>query len=102
MPPCALTSLTQSWYPSSVRWPSVEVEPVREIGAPKSRVPFVLVPEPLLLLLLPQAASTKGNNSTSRATTGKALRAALYIEDVESGKREAKNVSERTFIGCSS
>src|SRR5579859_1573229 len=102
MPPCALTSLTHSWYPSSVRWPSVEVEPVRETGAPNSRVPLVLVPGPLLLLLLPQAVSTKGNNNTNRATTGRALRTTLNVDDVGSCKRDEKNVSERIFIGCSS
>jgi hypothetical protein len=72
-----------------VRWPSVEVEPVSEIGAPKSSVLLVVV---LLLPPPPQAVSTKGSINTNRVKAGRTLRDTLCLDAEGIERRDDKNV----------
>jgi hypothetical protein len=72
-----------------VRWPSVEVAPVNEIGAPNSSVLLVVV---LLLPPPPQAVSTKVSINANRVKAGRTLRANLCLDAEGIGKRDDKNV----------
>ncbi len=69
--------------------PSVEVEPVSEIGAPNNSVLLVLV---LLGLVPPQADNTKGSISAHRVKTGITLRTNLHFDAGGIERRDDKNV----------